>query len=84
MIFNNGTVQSQDIYVDEDVCYIWDEENGKAVIDPECSGTDVENVFIPENIPVLDLTRPMFNVLGQPVGVEYHGVVIQNGHKYVR
>jgi hypothetical protein len=84
VIFNNGSVQSADLYVDEDVCYIWDEDLQKAVIDPECSGSDVENVFVPGSIPALDVTQPMFNVLGQQVTVDYHGVVIQNGYKYIR
>ena len=84
VIFNNGTVQSADIYVDEDVCYVWNEDEQKAVLDPECSGSDVDNVFMPENVPVLDLTQPMYNVLGQSVGADYQGVVIQNGYKYIR
>ncbi len=84
VIFNNGTAQSQDIYVDEDVCYIWDEENQQAVIDPECSWSDVEDVFQPNTIPALDLNQPMMNVLGQQVGADYQGIVIQNGYKYIR
>ena len=84
VIFNNGTVQSADIYVDEDVCYVWNEDEQKAILDPECSGTDVENVYAPEDMPMLDVTLPMYNVLGQPVDADYHGVVIQNGHKYIR
>ncbi len=31
-----------------------------------------------------DLSQPMFNVLGQEVDAAFHGIVIQNGHKYVR
>lgn len=34
--------------------------------------------------PILDPTLPFYNILGQHVDVNYHGVVIQNGHKYVR
>ena len=34
--------------------------------------------------PTLDPTLPFYNILGQHVDVNYHGVVIQNGHKYVR
>ena len=32
----------------------------------------------------LDLSKPMFNALGQPVDENYQGIVIQNGHKFVR
>ena len=31
----------------------------------------------------LDINAPMFNVLGQPVDNTYHGIVIQNGHKFL-
>ena len=79
-IFNNGaSTQTADLWTDEDVCYAW--ENGKAVI-LDCAGTDVENIEIEK--PALDLTRPMYNILGQKVGTTYHGIVIQNGHKYLR
>ena len=32
----------------------------------------------------LDTTQPMFNILGMPVNADYHGVVIQNGHKFLK
>ena len=32
--------------------------------------------------PALDTRLPMYNVLGQPVDETYHGIIIQNGHKY--
>ena len=84
VIFNNGEgVQTADLYVDEDVCYVWNEEENKAEIDPECSGSDVENITT-ESIPMLNTDLPMYNVLGQQVGIDYHGVVIQNGYKYIR
>jgi alpha-amylase len=80
-IFNDGAgVQTADLWTDEDVCYGW--EADKAVI-IECSGTDVENVET-DSIPALDLTKPMYNILGQEVTAEYRGIVIQNGHKYIR
>ena len=80
-IFNDGAMtQSADLWTDEDVCYGW--ENGKAVL-IECLTTDVENVEV-ENTPALDMTLPMYNVLGQQVGAEYRGVVIQNGYKYIK
>ena len=34
--------------------------------------------------PILDPTLPFYNILGQQVDVNYHGVVIQNGYKYIR
>ena len=80
-IFNNGSgTQSADLYTDEDVCYGW--ENNKAVL-INCSGTGVEDVEM-ESVPALDLTKPMYNVLGQQVGATYRGIVIQNGHKYIK
>ena len=79
-IFNDGAgVQTADLWTDEDVCYGW--EADKAVI-IECSGTDVENVET-DSIPALDVTKPMYNILGQEVTAEYRGVVIQNGYKYI-
>ena len=32
----------------------------------------------------LDLSKPMYNALGQPVDETYQGIVIQNGHKFVK
>lgn len=32
----------------------------------------------------LDITQPMYNILGQQVDANYHGVVIQNERKYIR
>jgi alpha-amylase len=81
-IFNAGLNQPQtaDLKTDEDVCYAW--ENEKAVL-VDCSGTDVENVET-EDVPMLDITQPMYNILGQQVSAEYRGIVIQNGYKFVR
>ena len=78
-IFNDGATQSADLWTDEDVCYGW--ENKAVLI--ECPATDVENIQV-ETIPALDITQPMYNMLGQQVGAEYQGVVIQNGHKYIK
>ncbi len=36
------------------------------------------------NNGMLDLAKPMFNTLGQPVDENYQGIVIQNGHKFVK
>ena len=80
-IFNNGaSTQSTDLWTDEDVCYGWE---NKAAVLIDCPATDVENVQV-ETIPALDITQPMYNMLGQQVGAEYQGVVIQNGHKYIK
>ena len=85
VIFNNGEgVQTADLYVDGDVCYVWNEAEAKAEIDLECSGSDVENVEAEKIIPALDTNLPMFNILGQQVSADYQGVVIQNGYKYIR
>lgn len=79
-IFNNGSgTQTSDLWTDEDVCYGW--ESAKAV-KIDCSGTDVENVQT-ETIPMLDITKPMYNILGQQVGAGYQGIIIQNGYKYI-
>ena len=37
-----------------------------------------------ENVAVLNINAPMFDVLGRQVTEEYHGIVIQNGHKFIR
>ena len=79
-IFNDGATQSADLWTDEDVCYGWE---NKAAVLIDCPATDVENVQV-ETIPALDITQPMYNMLGQQVGAEYQGVVIQNGHKYIK
>jgi hypothetical protein len=80
-IFNNGSgTQSADLWTDEDVCYGW--ENKKAVI-IDCHGTtDVEDITTPTLS--LDITQPMYNVLGQQVDATYKGIIIQNGYKYIK
>ena len=79
-IFNDGaSKQTADLWTDEDVCYGW--EAGKAVL-INCMGTDVEEVVI--DTPMLDVTKPMYNVLGQQVSATYRGIVIQNGCKYIK
>lgn len=79
-IFNNGSgVQTADLWTDEDVCYGWE---GSKAVKIDCSGTDVENVHT-ETIPMLDVTQPMYNILGQQVGAGYQGIIIQNGYKYI-
>ena len=79
-IFNNGSgIQTADLWTDEDVCYGW--ENSKAVL-IECGGTAVEDVKT-DNIPALDINKPMYNVLGQKVNATYRGIIIQDGYKYL-
>ena len=83
-IFNggNGKEQTGDLWTDEDVCYGW--QGGAEVLLPDCMPTDVENVEVEKIVPALDLTQPMYNILGQEVGADYHGIVIQNGNKYLK
>ena len=80
-IFNDGaSTQTADLWTDEDVCYGW--ENGaEKLIDCGEVTTDIEHTEVSVK---LDLTQPMYNMLGQQVGAEYRGIVIQNGHKYIR
>ena len=79
-IFNDGAgVQTSDLWTDADVCYGWQVDKEVLI---ECNETDVENV--PVETPALDLTQPMYNVLGQKVDANYHGIVLQNGYKYLR
>lgn len=86
VIFTEGDKkpQTQDIFLDENTCYLWNPECYKAVVDADCNGIWEEGV---ENVaaetPQLDPTKPIFNVLGQQVGAGYVGVVIQNGHRYL-
>ena len=45
---------------------------------------DIATSFDELRQPALDTTQPMFNILGQQVDANYHGIVIQNGYKYIR
>lgn len=83
-IFNAGKnkEQTSDLWTDEDVCYGW--QGGIEVLLLNCMPTDVEKVEVEKVVPTLDITQPMYNILGQKVGTTYHGIVIQNGHKYLR
>ena len=80
IIWNNGSEQSSDIFVDENTCFEWDAAAKDAVV-IECPQTAIEN--IEADIPQLDTHAPMYNVLGQQVGNSYRGIVIQNGYKYL-
>ena len=81
IIWNNGTVQSSDILVDENTCFVWD-ATAKDAVSTECETQAIENVET--DVPYLNLQAPMYNILGQQVDASYRGVVIQNGHKYLR
>ena len=50
---------------------------GKKLVDSD--GEGIENV-----VYTLDVNAPMFDLLGRQVNDNYHGVVIQNGHKFIR
>ena len=91
VIFTEGDKkpQTQDIYLAENTCYLWNGDCGKAVVDSDCDGKmddgsehkgieDVEH-----DVPQFDASQPVFNILGQRVGADYIGIVIQNGHKYL-
>lgn len=86
VIFTEGDKkpQSQDIFLDENTCYLWSETCWRAVKDANCDGIMDEAIEEVEDIPyTFDLTKPMYNILGQPVDATYRGIVIQNGHKFL-
>lgn len=58
--------------------YIWNPDEQKLSVDYE-KGEGIENV-----VYELDLNAPMFNILGVEVDNTFHGIVIQNGHKFIR
>ena len=90
IIFKNGagwngdSNQSEDITgISKNTCLELTAGAGKAtytIID--CDGTGVEDITTPT--PQLDITLPMYNVLGQQVNATYRGIVIQNGCKYIK
>ena len=80
IIWNNGSVQSSDILVDENTCFVWD-TTAKDAVATDCATQAIENVETAT--PQLNMLDPMYNILGQQVNATYHGVVIQNGHKYL-
>ena len=88
VIFTEGDQkpQSQDIFMDEDACYLWNPECWRAVQDKNCDGAMDEGIeefkFNPEDW-TLDVTLPMYNVLGQRVDETYRGIIIQKGHKFL-
>ena len=55
--------------------------SGKTLVSANCGGgaTSIQVVAV-----TLDPDAPMYDVLGRKVGADYKGIVIQNGHKFVR
>ncbi len=84
VIFNIGSnqTQTQDIFVDENTCYVWAPDCRQALVDADCDGV-VEEGIENTSVPMLDLSEPMYNILGQRVNADYIGVVIQNGNKFL-
>lgn len=86
IIFNIGSNvrQSQDIYLTENTCYVWNPSCWQAVVDENCDGlADAVESVENDTDYRLDPTQPMYNILGVQVDADYKGIVIQNGHKYL-
>ncbi len=86
VIFTEGDKkpQTQDLFLDENTCYLWNPDCWKAVKDSNCDGQRDEAVEqVGAELPVLNLTEPMYNILGQRVDASYNGIIIQNGHKFL-
>jgi len=68
--------------------YLYDNEDGTYELSTApIAGkklVDADETALETVINTLDVNAPMFNVIGQPVDENYHGVVIQNGRKYIR
>ena len=81
-IFNagSGKDQTSDLWTDENVCYMWSGGAEKKL--PDCVVSAVEQITT-NDIPTIDLTLPMYNILGMQVNATYQGIVIQNGHSYL-
>jgi hypothetical protein len=86
VIFTEGDKkpQTQDIFLNENTCYLWNKNCYKAVVDANCNGIWDEAIdeVEPEELH-FDPAQPIYNILGQRVGASYIGIVIQNGHKYL-
>ena len=86
VIFTEGDKkpQTQDIFLNENTCYLWYKNCYKAVVDANCNGIWDEAIdeVEPEELH-FDPAQPIYNILGQRVGASYIGIVIQNGHKYL-
>lgn len=86
IIFNVGSNvrQSQDIYLTENTCYVWNPSCWQAVVDENCDGlADAVESVENDTDYRLDPDQPMYNILGVQVDADYKGIVIQNGHKYL-
>lgn len=86
VIFTEGDKkpQTQDIYLAEDACYLWNPECRKAVLSPNCDGNIGDAVEdLSQTVATPDFSRPVYNVLGQPVSIDYQGIVIQDGKKFL-
>lgn len=62
--------------VNTECTYIWNPTEQTLAVD-YTKEEGIENV-------ILNLSAPMFDVLGRQVTEDYHGIIIQNGHKFVR
>lgn len=82
-IFNagQGKEQTSDLHTDEDVCYIW--SGGAEKLQPDCTAPTATKDVPTNDTPALDLTQPMYNILGIQVDATYHGIVIQRGRTYL-
>ena len=56
--------------------------SGKTLVSANCGGGSSAAIQC-VNV-TLDVNAPMYDVLGRKVGADYKGVVIQNGHKFIR
>lgn len=81
LIFNNGSVQSNDLYTDEDACYYWDAALDDAVLDPKCVMTPLSDVRT--STDAIDWSQPVYDLLGRVVGRDYRGIVVQSGRRFL-
>lgn len=68
--------------------YLYDNEDGTFELSTEelpgkkLVDSDEESAL--DEVQTIDTESPMFNILGEAVDATYHGIVIQNGRKYLR
>ena len=55
---------------------------GKTLVSENCNGGG--SAAIQTVSATLDLDAPMYDVLGRKVNADYKGIIIQNGHKFIR
>lgn len=63
-----------ELVLGDQITFVYNPSTGSLAI---ASSTGVEQVM-------LDIHAPLYNILGQPVDASYKGIVIQNGHKFIR